>query len=68
VEQAEERALIRVAAADVEGRANVLLRQLGDADRHGVGEFSSLLSSSFFVKSICVIKLTNYIFAKYQYL
>jgi hypothetical protein len=55
VEQAEERALIRpllhVTAVDVEGRANVLLHQLDDADRLGVGEFSSLLSSSFSVYS-----------------
>jgi hypothetical protein len=48
VEEAEERALIRAATADIEGRVNVLLRQLGDADRRGIGEFSSLLSSSFF--------------------
>jgi hypothetical protein len=32
VEQVRERALVRAVAADVEGRANVLLRQLGDAD------------------------------------
>jgi hypothetical protein len=51
VEQVEERALVRAAAADVEGRANVLLRQLGDTDRCGVGKFSSLLSSSFSVYS-----------------
>jgi hypothetical protein len=52
VEQAEERALVRVAAADIEGRSNVLLRQLDDVDRRGVGEFSSLLSSSFSVYSL----------------
>jgi hypothetical protein len=39
VDQAEERALVRVAAADVEGRANVLLHQLDDADHRGVGGF-----------------------------
>jgi hypothetical protein len=38
-----------VVAADVEGRVNILLRQLDDADRRGVSEFSSLRSSSFSV-------------------
>jgi hypothetical protein len=49
VEWAEEQALVHVAAADVEGRTNVLLHQLDDADHRGVGEFSSLLFSSFFI-------------------
>jgi hypothetical protein len=49
VERAEEQSLIRVAAADIEGRANVHLRQLDDTNHHGVGKFSSLLFSSFFV-------------------
>jgi hypothetical protein len=49
MELVEEQALVRVAAADVEGRKNVLLRQLGDADHRGVGEFSSLRYSSFSV-------------------
>jgi hypothetical protein len=49
MELAEEQALVHVAASDVEGRTNVLLRQLGDTDRRGVGEFSSLRSSSFSV-------------------
>jgi hypothetical protein len=39
VDQAEERALVHAAAADVEGRANVLLHQLDNADRCGVGGF-----------------------------
>jgi hypothetical protein len=39
VDQAEERALVRAVAADVERRANVLLHQLDNADRHGVGGF-----------------------------
>jgi hypothetical protein len=39
VDQAEERALVSAVAADVEGRANILLHQLGDADRRGVGGF-----------------------------
>jgi hypothetical protein len=51
VEQAEERVLVRAAASDVEGRANVLLRQLDNADHFGIGEFSSLMSSSFSVYS-----------------
>jgi hypothetical protein len=41
--------LVHAAAADVEGRMNVLLCQLDDADHRGIGEFSSLLFSSFFV-------------------
>jgi hypothetical protein len=49
VEQAEEQVLVHMAAADVEGRTNVLLHQRDDADRRGVGEFSSLLFSSSFV-------------------
>jgi hypothetical protein len=47
VEQMKEQALVRVAVADVEGRANVLLCQLEDADHRGAGKFSSLLFSSF---------------------
>jgi hypothetical protein len=39
VDQAEERVLVHTTAADVEGRANVLLHQLDDADRRGVGGF-----------------------------
>jgi hypothetical protein len=39
VDQAEERALVRVAAADVEGRVNILLHQLDDTDHCGVGGF-----------------------------
>jgi hypothetical protein len=38
VERTEEQALVRAAAVDVEGRANVLLCQLEDADDRGVGE------------------------------
>jgi hypothetical protein len=55
VEQAEERALVHVAAVDVEGRANILLHQVGDTDCHGVGEFSSLLFSSFSVYSLVLL-------------
>jgi hypothetical protein len=51
VEQAEEQVLIHVAAADVKGRANVLLHQLDDTDQCGVAKFSSLWSSSFSVYS-----------------
>jgi hypothetical protein len=39
VDQAEERALVHTAAADVKGRANVLLHQLDDADRRSVSGF-----------------------------
>jgi hypothetical protein len=39
VDQKKERALVRTTAADVEGRANVLLHQLDDADRRSVGGF-----------------------------
>jgi hypothetical protein len=39
VDQAEERAFVRAAAADIEGRANILLHQLDAADRCGVGGF-----------------------------
>jgi hypothetical protein len=51
VEQAEEHALVRAAVADVEGRANVLLRQLEDADHRGVGKSPPFcfLPSFFFV-------------------
>jgi hypothetical protein len=45
---AEEQALVRVAAADVEGRANVLLPQLEDANHRGAGKFLLLcLFASF---------------------
>jgi hypothetical protein len=50
VQQAEERVLIRVAATDVEGRVNVLLHQLGDADCRGVGEF-------FFISVFLLLRL-----------
>jgi hypothetical protein len=49
VERAKEQALVHVAASNVEGRVNVLLHQLDDTNHHGVGKFSSLLFSSFFV-------------------
>jgi hypothetical protein len=39
VDQAEEWALVRAATMDVEGRTNVLLHQLDDADRRDVGGF-----------------------------
>jgi hypothetical protein len=39
VDQAKERAFVRAAAADMEGRANVLLHQLNNADHRGVGGF-----------------------------
>jgi hypothetical protein len=55
VEQTEEQALVRAAAADVEGRANVLLRQLENADHCGVGKFSSLLLPSFFYISFLIV-------------
>jgi hypothetical protein len=60
VEQAEERVLVRAAAVDVEGWANVLLHQLDDADRRGVGEFffpsPSIARCSFLIVSeiLCV--------------
>jgi hypothetical protein len=41
VERTEEQALIRAAASDVEGRVNVLLCQLEDADHRGASKFSS---------------------------
>jgi hypothetical protein len=47
VERTEEQALIHAVAADVEGRVNVLLRQLEDANHRGVGKFSSLSFPSF---------------------
>jgi hypothetical protein len=37
--RAEEQLLVRAVAAGVEVRANVLLRQLEDADHHGIGGF-----------------------------
>jgi hypothetical protein len=39
VEWTEEQAFFRAAAADIEGRANVLLRQLEDANHRGVSKF-----------------------------
>jgi hypothetical protein len=48
VERSEEQALVRVAAADVEGRENVHLGQLEDADHRGSGKslpFVSFLPS-----------------------
>jgi hypothetical protein len=47
VDQAEERALICVAVADVEGRANILLQQLDNTDHCGVGRFFLLSVSPF---------------------
>jgi hypothetical protein len=41
VKEAEERALADAMATDVEGRANALVKQLEDADRHGVRMYSS---------------------------
>jgi hypothetical protein len=41
VEQAEEQALVRAVATYVEGRVNVLLHQLDDAEHCGIDEFSS---------------------------
>jgi hypothetical protein len=49
VERSEEQVLVHAAAANIEGRANVLLHQLDDTDHHGIGKFSSLLFSSFFI-------------------
>jgi hypothetical protein len=58
VDQVEEWALIRAAAANVEGRANVLLHQLDDTDRRGVGGFFFLyvFPQGFFliVSKLCV--------------
>jgi hypothetical protein len=49
VDQAEERALVHAAAADVEGWATALLHQLGDSNRRGVGGFFSFLSFPSFL-------------------
>jgi hypothetical protein len=49
----EEQSLVRAMAADVEGRANVLLHQLENTDCHGVGRFLS----SYFVLSLYVFFL-----------
>jgi hypothetical protein len=46
VDRTEEQALVRAAKSDVEGRANVVLHQLEDANHRGVSKFSSLLFSS----------------------
>jgi hypothetical protein len=49
VKEAEERALAGTVAADVEERADALIKQLEDADHHGAHTFSILpLVSSFF--------------------
>jgi hypothetical protein len=49
VKKAEERALAGAVATDVKDRANTLIKQLEDTDRHGVRTFSILpLVSSFF--------------------
>jgi hypothetical protein len=48
VERLEEQALVRTAATDIEGRANVLLCQLEHADHRGSGKslpFVSFLPS-----------------------
>jgi hypothetical protein len=41
VKEAEERALANVVAADVEERADALIKQLEDVDRHGAHSHSS---------------------------
>jgi bacterioferritin (cytochrome b1) len=41
VKEAEERALADAMATDVEERADALIKQLEDADRHGVRTYSS---------------------------
>jgi hypothetical protein len=41
VKEAEERALVDAVAADVEERADDLVKQLEDADRHGAHSYSS---------------------------
>jgi hypothetical protein len=49
VKEAEERVLAGAVAKDVEERADALIKQLEDVDRHGVCTFSILsLVSSFF--------------------
>jgi L-aminopeptidase/D-esterase-like protein len=49
VKEAEERALAGTVAVDVEERADALIKQLEDANHHGVRTFSILpLVSSFF--------------------
>jgi hypothetical protein len=49
VKEAEEWALVGAVAAHVEERADALIKQLEDADRHGVRTFSILsIVSSFF--------------------
>jgi hypothetical protein len=49
VKKAEEQALADAVAVDVEERADALIKQLEDADRHGVRTYSALLlASSFF--------------------
>jgi hypothetical protein len=42
VKEAEERALVGAVATDVEERADALIKQLEDTDRHGVCTFSIL--------------------------
>jgi hypothetical protein len=49
VKEAEERALAGTVATNVKERADALIKQLEDADRHGARTFSILpLVSSFF--------------------
>jgi hypothetical protein len=49
VKDAEERALPGAVATDIEERADALIKQLEDIDRHGIRTFSILsLVSSFF--------------------
>jgi hypothetical protein len=49
VKEAEERALVGTVATNVEERADALIKQLEDADHHGIRTFSILsLVSGFF--------------------
>jgi hypothetical protein len=49
VKEVEKRVLAGAVDTDVEERADALIKQLEDADRHGVRTFSILpLASSFF--------------------
>jgi hypothetical protein len=49
VERMEEQELIHAATADVEGRANVLIRQLEDADHHGIDKSLPFCFLPFFL-------------------
>jgi hypothetical protein len=51
VKEAEERALVGAVAADVKERMDTLIKQLEDADRHGVHMFSILHLVSFVLSS-----------------